>query len=382
MIYLETEGSPYERGKIHGESLKKEINIMIEGFKAISRLNGCASFDLLVKDILDNTNFLSIANKWTPDLVDEIKGIADGTGINFNIMFVVQFIDELGWYITHRLRKDYWEKLQDNSLKTMSQQCSAFGVFDQTQGYPIIAQTADNSPLWIGLETLIHAKDPESSMEWYYASYPGLIGIYGLNNHSVGVCLNAMGHILKKNINGLGTLFIMRVILNQKSLNDAVDIIKKLPHATGENYLIGDLNGVVDYECSPNQVKQFIPYQGATRVYHTNHPIETTEIDHEYLKLLSEIYFPGGKGAEKANLDTETRFDSLKSYLKENSKSVTIEMIKKILSSHKVKDYPICRHNLPGRNTNMGLIMELDKSPKLHISFGPPCRTEFSIYGF
>ena len=40
-------------------------------------------------------------------------------------------------------------------------------------------------------------------------------------------------------------------------------------------------------------------------------------------------------------------------------------------------------HNLTsGANTNMGLIMELSESPKLHISFGPPCKTEFSIYEF
>ena len=87
-------------------------------------------------------------------------------------------------------------------MKITSQQCSALGVFDQTQGYPIIAQTADNNPGWIGLETLIHAKDPGSSMEWYHVTYPGLIGIYGMNNYSVGVCSNAMSAILKKNING------------------------------------------------------------------------------------------------------------------------------------------------------------------------------------
>ncbi|MFW9823197.1 MAG: hypothetical protein ACFFE4_09690 [Candidatus Thorarchaeota archaeon] len=37
---------------------------------------------------------------------------------------------------------------------------------------------------------------------------------------------------------------------------------------------------------------------------------------------------------------------------------------------------------LSGAQTNMGFSMELSKSSKLHISFGPPCKTEFSIYGF
>ncbi len=56
MIYLETEGSSYERGKIHGESFKKHINTMIRGFKAVTRHFGYTSFDLYMKDILENLN--------------------------------------------------------------------------------------------------------------------------------------------------------------------------------------------------------------------------------------------------------------------------------------------------------------------------------------
>jgi predicted choloylglycine hydrolase len=392
MFYLEIEGSPYERGKTHGESLKEHIDTLVKGLKTWTRELGYTSFDLLVEDILDHTGFLSTAKKWTPDLVEEIKGIADGAKISFNIIFIIQFLNEFQWYIKQRVRKDYWKKLQDESMKTMSQQCSALGVFDQTQNYPIIAQTADNSPDWIGLETLIHAKDPEISMEWYHITFPGLIGFYGMNNHSVGVCVNAMNHILKKNINGLGAPFISRIILNQKSLTDVVKIIQKLPYASGENYLIGDRNGVADYECSPNQVKQFLPYQGSTRVYHTNHPLVNTDFDYGYLNLLKEIYFPGkiyemyfsGEFEDgKANLDSETRFKSLKNNLQENSRPITVEKIKKILGAHDVKDYPVCCHDIPsGAQTNMGIIMELSKSPKLHISFGVPCKTEFSTYEF
>jgi len=381
MIYLETEGSAYERGKIHGEALKKYIPRMM--FEKITRHFGFTSYDLFAKDILDTTNFLSTAKKWTPDLIDEIQGIADGAKFDFNSIFVRQLIEEMGWYFILRASTENLQKLKDEFKTTTSQQCTALGVFGQTQGYPIIAQNADNSVGWVGVETLIHAKDPESAMEWYHIGYPGLIGIYGMNNSSVGVCLNAMSSILKKNLNGLGALFVSRLILNQKSLKDVVDIIQKLPHASGVNYLIGDGTSVVDYECSTNQVKQFLPYQGSTRVYHTNHPIENTDVDDEYLTLLSNINFYGEYRPERRRLDTETRLDSLKHNLRENSRSISVEMIKKILRSHDVKEYPICRHDLPsGAYTNMGFIMELSESPKLNISFGTPCKTDFSKYEF
>jgi len=381
MIFLETEGSAYERGKIHGEALKKYIPRMM--FEKITRHFGFTSYDLFAKDILDKTNFLSTAKKWTPDLIDEIQGIADGAKFDFNSIFVRQLIEEMGWYWILRASTENLHKLKDEFKTTTSQQCTALGVFDQTQNYPIIAQNADNSIGWVGVETLIHAKDPESSMEWYHIGYPGLIGIYGMNNCSVGACLNGMSPSLKKNLNGLGALFVSRLILNQKSLKDAVDIIQKLPHASGVNYLIGDGASVVDYECSPNQVKQFLPYQGSTRVYHTNHPIENTDLDDEYLTILNKINYYGNYGFENWRVDTKTRLEYLKHNLQEKSRPITVEMIKKILSSHDVKDHPICRHDLPsGAYTNMGLIMELSKPPKLHISFGTPCKTEFSLYEF
>ncbi len=381
MIYLETEGSAYERGKIHGEALKKHIPRMM--FEHITRHFGYKSYDLFAKNILDTTNFLSAAKKWTPDLIDEIQGIADGAKFDFNSIFVRQLIGEMGWYWILRASTENFQKLKDAFKTTTSQQCTALGVFDQTQDYPIIAQNADNSIGWVGVETLIHAKDPESSMEWYHIGYPGLIGIYGMNNCSMGACLNEMSPSLKKNVNGLGALFVSRLILNQKSLKDAVDIIQKLPHASGVNYLIGDGTSVVDYECSPNQVKNFLPHQGSTRVYHTNHPIENTDLDDEYLTLLNNINYYGDYRLENWRLDTKTRLDYLKHKLKENSRSITVEMIKRILRSHDPKEHPICRHDLPsGAYTNMGVIMELSKSPKLHISFGPPCKTDFSIYEF
>jgi len=382
MIYLETEGSAYERGKIHGEALKKYIPRM-NLYEGIIRYFGYATFDLFAKDVLDNTSFLSTAKKWAPDLIDEIQGIADGAKIEFNSMFVRQLIEEMGWYSKLRASTENLDKLKAEFKKTTSQQCSALGVFDQTQVYPIIAQNADNSPAWVGLETLIHAKDPGSSMEWYHITYPGLIGIYGMNNYSVRLCGNTLSTILKKNTDGLGAIFVFRIILNQKSLEDAIDIIQKLPHGSGVNYLIGDGTGVVDYECSPNQVKQFLPDQGSNRVYHTNHPIENIDVDDEYVELLNDINFYGDYGFENWRLDTRTRLDCLKRNLHDNSRLISVEMIKKILSSHEVMDHPICRHDLPsGAYTNMGLIMELSKSPKLHISFGPPCKTAFCKYEF
>ena len=112
MIYLETEGSAYERGKIHGEALKKQIPGM-NLYEGMIRYFGYSSFDLFAKDVLANTSFLSATKKWAPDLIDEIQGIADGAKIDFNSMFVRQLIEEMGWYSILRACKENLQKLKD-----------------------------------------------------------------------------------------------------------------------------------------------------------------------------------------------------------------------------------------------------------------------------
>jgi hypothetical protein len=118
MIFLETEESAYERGKIHGEALRKHIPRMM--FEKITRHFGFTSYGLFANDILDKTNFLSTAKKWTPDLIDEIQGIADGAKFDFSSIFVRQLIEEMGWYWILRASTENLQKLEDEFKTTTS----------------------------------------------------------------------------------------------------------------------------------------------------------------------------------------------------------------------------------------------------------------------
>jgi len=78
------------------------------------------------------------------------------------------------------------------------------------------------------------------------------------------------------------------------------------------------------------------------------------------------------------------RFKFLESQLKNASIPITVDKVKEILSSHDYSDYPICIHkgSKGVTMTNFGLIMELSDSPKMHLTGGPPCISEFKTYNF
>ena len=141
--------------------------------------------------------------------------------------------------------------------------------------------------------------------------------------------------------------------------------------------------GLVCLEASANKVSRFIPHPGATRIFHTNHPLVNDDLWLEGKNF--EMAAPQLRESfKKGRTNSETRLEALKKRLGDTSKPVTVETAKSILSSHDDPEYPVCRHGRPGQGdiTTFSLIMVLKALPKFHVAPGPPCKTEFRTYTF
>ena len=374
--YIELEGTPWERGCIHGELLKGEIKKFWRGMDlVIFRTSKRDALDGLIKRFLNKTEYLKSAQKYVPDLLEEIKGIAEGAERNFEEVFAWQCLEELLWFfqITSKLYS------QNNRA-----QCSVMGVFGQEFGPNILAQTCDNSVLFDGFQTLMRIKDNKTDFEAFMLTYPGMLGIYGLSKNGIGLCINSLAMIMKKATKGLPIVLAARKILSQPNVDTAEKFVKEIKHPTGLAISFGDPNRIVCYEISPNMINQHIPYEGAKVIYHTNHPLVNEDIDQEEMDALMRVKSEREKEAENLKTDSMLRFRFLESQLKDTPASITVDKIKEILSSHDYTDYPICVHK--GSKgvimTNFSLIMELSNSPKIHLTGGPPCISEFKTYTF
>jgi len=374
MRILELRGTARERGRIHGESLKKEIQDMLEFSRAAAREAGMGPEDY-VRQIVEKTGFLAAADRWTPALVEEVRGIGEGAGVDFNTIFSWNLLDESDWFVNERR----WQ----NPSVTSKSGCSVFGVFKEVGQPALLAQNADMGPAFDGYQTLLRIHHEDSDLEELVLTCPGCIGIWGLNNRSVGVCLNALTSQLQRSPTGLGTLFVARGILSHSRLEEAVKFVQNVKHASGEAYTIGGPDEVVCLEASANVVSRFVAHPGATRVYHTNHPLVSDDLwlEGKNFKTIAPQFREAFK---KHRLNSETRLEALKKRLEDTSKPVTVETAKSILSSHDDPEYPVCRHGRPGQGdiTTFGMIMVLTPSPEFHVAPGPPCKTEFRTYTF
>jgi len=358
---LTLEGTPRNRGRIHGEALRAEIRETLSRWKDGVRRYPGLDPAVYVDEFLRDTNFLPNIKTWAPHLLEEVEGLAEGAGLDFKTMYAYQLGDEDFWYSRKRAN----EKRDRAEAR-----CSALGVFDPGRP-PLLAQNMDLTKMYDGAQVLLRIKHEGSSLESCVFSFAGYLALTGANNRPLGVCCNTL---LRLNYasDGLPVAFIVRRILELGSVAEAEAFVKRVPHASGQNYTIGDAREIAAWECSAGRVSGFLPYPGAARVYHTNHPLVND--DQSLYRELLERFPPAAKPRQPTN--SEVRFEFLARNLNNASARVDVPAIKSLLASSEV---PICFN---GRNpddlfTFGCLIMELAPEPILHLSPGPPCVTAF-----
>ena len=372
MPVLVLEGSARERGRVHGETLRPTIRDFVSNWKSQLKEATGMDPDQYLDRFLKETELLSAVARWTPDLLEEVIGIAEGSGVERNTILALQLVDEEWWY-----RREQQFTLSNPG----GERCSALGVFGQKDLAPVVAQNLDLNDFYDGYQVVLHIKDPASPIESLVFTTAGFIAMNGLNNQGIGICCNALLQ-LNHARDGLPVAFVHRGVLAQSKLDDAVAFIRRVKHASGQNYIIGSPEGVVSYECSANRVSRYEPFEGAKRLYHTNHP------------LVSDDLVTGTESAQEPSSDenlivstptnSQVRFESLERRLQDNTEPVTVEIVKSILGAHDSNEHPVCRHKIPGGGAmTLGCqIMSLSSPPVLHVAPGPGCSTEFRALTF
>jgi hypothetical protein len=367
---LVLEGSPRERGRIHGETLRGKIREMIGLWKENIHADLGMDPDLFLEQLTAETNFLPAIKKWTPDLLEEVEGIAEGAGVDFNTIYARQLSDEEPWFRLEKKLGKSWGHPEN---------CSAIGANAQGPLPALAAQNMDTPAYYNGFQILLHINYQDSPLEVFMFTIAGKINLAGMNNAPVGICCNTVLP-LDYARDGLPEDFLVRGVLAQPSLEDALAFMRRVKHASGQNYVIGGRERVLSLECSANKIAEYIPYPGANRVYHTNHPLVNDDLGiyQQRIALLPQEEQGAWRDSTGVRTNTHDRFDVLQRHFGNPDEPVTIEKIKAVLSSH---DAPVCHHS--DKKISLGcLIMELAEKPKLHLAPGPPCSTPFQTHTF
>ncbi len=353
-------GTGYELGLQHGKLLKKEIGEIVGKWKKNTSDMMGRDANMVLAEFFQYAQFTAALKKWTPELYEEVRGIAEGSGHALNDIMVFNLLDEFWVY-------------QDNLSK---HHCSGIGVpaLNGNKGY--IAQNMDIESYTDGYQVLMRLTRTDSRPEQLILTHPGLIALNGMNETGVGACMNTLMQ-LKASSTGLPVAFIVRRIINSTDKDDLLHFIQSVSHASGQNYIIGIRGEVYDFEASANKIIRFDPKNANGAIYHTNHPLANDDVKDWFKK-----YDPAKKDSiDQDKSNSHIRLTAVQKRVKDAS-SVNDVIIKEALRSKDDKDNPVCRQPKNGGFTFGSVIMTLTGEPYLQVTAGPPDESDYKKITF
>ena len=94
---VECRGNGRERGHAHGEALRERIAALLERWDADVAARVDRGPAALVAELVGATGFVAAIERHTPDLLEEVRGIAEAAGVAFERVLALNLMDEEWW---------------------------------------------------------------------------------------------------------------------------------------------------------------------------------------------------------------------------------------------------------------------------------------------
>lgn len=234
---LEVGGHPFEMGLQHGRTYANPIRELTQ-----ERLHLCCDtlwtgrklpFDrvlALAKDCLD------AHYDYAPDLMEELEGMAQATKLTLPELIIANgftdFVDTI-----YNAEPDF-----EPVLARAGNECTTFMAANShtADHHGMLGQTWDMHETAMPFVILLRGK-PRSQPEFLTFTLTGCIGMIGMNEAGIAVGINnLMG---ADGAPGVTWPFVVRKILQQDNLEDALECITSAPLAGAHNYMLMDATG-------------------------------------------------------------------------------------------------------------------------------------------
>lgn len=349
---------------MHGELLRTDIAAMLErwgdGLERVYGVDRRRYLELFFK----HTAYQQTLERAAPSVIEEVRGIAEGASAPFPALLAFQHVNE-----EFELGPLFARTAPANEA------CSTIVLPPTAHRPSLIAQNLDLAQYLDGFQVLLRGPCDDSDGEILTLSVPGMISLNGMNSFGLAVCDNTLTQ-LRTDPHGVPLFALYRLLLERRTLAEALTLIETTPHSVGLNWVIGDPNGVAMIERSGHEAVVFGPLDDDQIAFHTNHPLVCRD-------------WREGTAARPAR-STYLRLASLHQRLHDRAAgSLGVDDLKRVLAARDDPDYPVSRGggaNQEDQQIGFTLacsIWELHaNAPRWHIAAGPPHVTAFRSIGF
>jgi isopenicillin-N N-acyltransferase like protein len=341
---IDVAGSPRELGRQIGETAREEIRGFCE--VALTLVNKMVRVSRAAAERIAAGAFES-AEHYAPDMVEEIRGMAEGAGVSAADVMLLQ--------IRNQLQPD------------MDAGCTSLALAPsghRTRG--LVAQNWDNDPDLQSF-TVVLTRRPTGKPAFVAITQAGLIAYIGFSEAGIGLCLNTLPAPARTT--GVPHYFTVRGILEARSLDGAIHAVRRAERAIPANIMLTTPQGPADLEVTLDRVDVLRDdgSGGVTHANHCRHP-DLLAINEQFPELIQSH-------------DRQRRIDAA---LDLPHRQPSLEEIKELLRDHDGYPRSICRHpNSDPKTgfweTNFSVIIE-PEARRMHISRGPPCQNPYEEY--
>ncbi|MBI1878409.1 MAG: hypothetical protein HYR94_09315 [Chloroflexi bacterium] len=241
---LEVSGPPFEMGRQHAAAYPKEIQELTEDRLRLSSNKNWTGKELSRQQVLAlGQACLPYHEAYAPELMDELRGISDVTGLNLTELLILNGFTDFVDTIYSTEEKELGElKGTNGNLKTPSvpssssqfpvpahpaaDDCTAFIISPNAtatrQGF--LGQTWDMHETATPYLILLRGK-PERGLRFLAFTIMGCIGMIGMNEAGIAVGINNL--VAGDGRVGVTWPFVVRKVLAQDNLDDALACITK-----------------------------------------------------------------------------------------------------------------------------------------------------------
>jgi len=256
---IEISGTPQARGRAYGEAARQRIQASIDLYAGqMSKL------DFNLADLPRLTaNLISKIEGWAPHHLEEMLGISEGAGVDFQQIVLINARTE----IVQMVRREFQAKSAAGEPDgctgvVILPEASADGDLIHAQTWDWLAECANTSVVL----KVLQADGPDILT----FTEAGGLARNGFNSAGLAITANYLESERDYRQAGIPLALIRRKVLEQSHLANAIRVVATTPKSTSNNMIISSVEGfAVDLECAPDEVFPLYPDNGI--IVHSNH---------------------------------------------------------------------------------------------------------------
>jgi isopenicillin-N N-acyltransferase like protein len=341
---ISIEGEPFERGRQYGARAAGAIAANIQAYLQLiefhARLKPKAA-------LFAAQAFVPAIETHAPEMLEEMRGIAAGSGSNLDEILLINARSELMGSV-------------------FADECTALAAAPDitAEGRSLIGQNWD----WYSaneVEPVLLSIKQAHGPSILTLTEAGQLAKIGMNSAGLGVCLNFLQH--SDQGQGIPIHIILRQMLGCTALGEAIHEAYRVPRGGAGNVLLAHREGdLVDLELTTADA-DFL-YADAGWLVHANH-FESPRLR-------------AGDAGLTTSMSTIARAARARRLLARAAGRVGMDTFRTILGDHAYGAYAICRHSDPGEPnvqqtaTRASVIMDLSVG-LLFVAAGQPCLHDY-----